>query len=235
MGRIVAGVIILLCGVVILLNTLGVTDLSIGDLFATFFWPVFFIAVGASFLTTRRPLSFGRLLAGVVLIALGLLYLGDQLNWFHVDIGDVWQLFWPVILILVGLNLLFGLNYKGRRRDPSFGTAGGGDQKWDLKGGDIWAVFGGVDLDLRNANIPEGETVLRPTAIMGSVQIIVPPNLAVVCKGTAAFGSLHFFGRNHGGILTTVQDQQGSTDGAGKVVYILCNSIFGSVKVYTRG
>jgi hypothetical protein len=234
MGRIIAGVIVLLCGVVVLLNTLGITDLSIGDLFSTFFWPVIFIAVGASFLVSRRPLSFGHLLTGLVFIVLGLLYLGDQLNWFHVAIGDVWQLFWPAVLILVGLNLLFGWNHRERRRESTKVPVGGGDQTWDLKGGEYWAVFGGVDLDLRNANIPDGETVLRPTAIMGSVQIIVPPDLTVVCKGTAAFGSLHFFGRNHGGILTTVQDQQGSTEGAAKVVYILCNSIFGSVKVYTR-
>lgn len=52
----------------------------------------------------------------------------------------------------------------------------------------VVAVFGGVNLDFRNAAFGAGETHLQITAVMGGVNIVIPPGLAVECDGTAIFG-----------------------------------------------
>lgn len=53
---------------------------------------------------------------------------------------------------------------------------------------DVWAVMGGVDLDFREAVIAPGVTEVKVHAIMGGVEIIVPPNVAVEAEGLAIMG-----------------------------------------------
>ncbi len=51
------------------------------------------------------------------------------------------------------------------------------------------AVMGSMELDLREALLGPGETVFTVTAVMGSVEVIVPPGLHVECSGSAILGS----------------------------------------------
>jgi predicted membrane protein len=46
----------------------------------------------------------------------------------------------------------------------------------EIKGGTLQAIFGGIELDLRKAHLPEGETVLNIEAIFGGVSLFVPDN-----------------------------------------------------------
>ncbi len=50
------------------------------------------------------------------------------------------------------------------------------------------AIMGGVDLDFREVELPPGVTEVKCTAIMGGVDIIVPPDLAVSCDGIGIMG-----------------------------------------------
>lgn len=52
----------------------------------------------------------------------------------------------------------------------------------------VLAVFGGIELDFRRAELPAGPFALDIRATFGGVQIIVPPNLAVEVHGSAIFG-----------------------------------------------
>jgi hypothetical protein len=53
---------------------------------------------------------------------------------------------------------------------------------------DVLALMGGVVLDFRDASLAPGVTEVRVIALMGGVQIIVPPSLAVEVTGTAVLG-----------------------------------------------
>ena len=46
-----------------------------------------------------------NLFPGVALITLGVLFLGEKLGWFHLDVTDFAR-FWPLLLILAGINLV---------------------------------------------------------------------------------------------------------------------------------
>jgi Domain of unknown function (DUF1707) len=51
---------------------------------------------------------------------------------------------------------------------------------------DIVAVFGGVDLDFREAILPGQEVVLKATAVLGGVSVVVPPEMRVIDDGGIA-------------------------------------------------
>ncbi len=52
----------------------------------------------------------------------------------------------------------------------------------------VWAVLGGVEIDLRQARMSAGVTEIEVTAIMGSVEIYLPPNVTVESTGMAFAG-----------------------------------------------
>lgn len=53
---------------------------------------------------------------------------------------------------------------------------------------EVRAFFGGIVLDLREAILPPGRTEIHVAAVMGGVQVIVPPSLPVEVSGTAILG-----------------------------------------------
>jgi predicted membrane protein len=50
--------------------------------------------------------------------------------------------------------------------------------------------MGGVELDFRDARLPPGETHVVAVAVMGGVEIIVPPGLAVTVRGLGILGGV---------------------------------------------
>ena len=52
----------------------------------------------------------------------------------------------------------------------------------------VLAVFGGAELDFREAVLPGKEIVLRATAVFGGLEVIVPPEMRVVDNGIAILG-----------------------------------------------
>jgi hypothetical protein len=52
----------------------------------------------------------------------------------------------------------------------------------------VLSLMGGTRLDLREARMPAGVVEMRVAAMMGGVQIIVPPQLAVEANGAAIMG-----------------------------------------------
>jgi hypothetical protein len=50
------------------------------------------------------------------------------------------------------------------------------------------AFWGGGDIDLREANFADGEVVINCVAIMGGIDVIVPPGIEVIVRGVGVMG-----------------------------------------------
>jgi hypothetical protein len=61
---------------------------------------------------------------------------------------------------------------------------------------DILTVFGGVDLDFREAVLPGREINLKVTCVLGGVDIIVPPEMRVIDSGFAVLGGRDITGES---------------------------------------
>ncbi|MDB4867373.1 MAG: hypothetical protein JWR03_1706 [Cohnella sp.] len=100
--RLFWGMVIIAVGVVFLLNQTGATTFDLGDLFKNF-WPVFIILFGVQGLLIQRAGGFWW---NPIVILVGIVFLGRNLGWFTWNVGDIFRLIGPVVLILFGINMI---------------------------------------------------------------------------------------------------------------------------------
>ncbi len=86
----------------------------------------------------------------------------------------------------------------------------------------VTAIFGNAEIDLREATMSPGVTELRVRAVFGNLEIIVPPELAVECDGTAVFANFE-----HHGVA-------GVADPERPLLRVVGSAVFGNVEVKVR-
>src|SRR5215831_19331389 len=189
-GRLIFGVVILALGLLWTLDNLGVMDSAP----IIRWWPSLLLLAGLARLTGIGARQ--QMVSGTVLSLAGLLLLGDALHVLHVR---VWAL-WPLAMIVIGAGLVVRSMRPSVRpqssADPQaelhlFTMMGGIVQKnisQAFRGGDVSAVMGGVQIDLRNA-VPAGpEVPLDVFAWWGGIDLTIPPDWRVVTEVTPIMG-----------------------------------------------
>ena len=192
-GNLIWGLLLIAIGVVIGLNSLGIADI---DLFFDGWWTLFIIVPSLIDLI-KEPTKTGNYIwlgVGTVLLlcAQGIL-----------NIEIVGKLIFPVILVGMGISVLLkdkvGKKVKEKIKklnedelEEYYATFSGqeinpkGDE---FEGASLNAVFGGIDLNLTDAQI-QNDTVINVTSVFGGVDIKVPSNVNVRVKSTSIFGGV---------------------------------------------
>lgn len=201
-GPVVIGVIFLVLGVALLLDTMRVVSFDVWGILHTW-WPSILSVWAIARLATRN----GSFLGNTILFAVGVLL---QLS--SLDIIDgFWSAFWPIIFIMSGLSLLRsslrrkgslsstqpsenaeGLPYERDFLEMSavMGASSTRVTSKQFKGGTVSSIMGGLEIDLRSAEIDGNVAVLEVTCVMGGVEIRVPPHWTVQVKGTPILGGI---------------------------------------------
>ena len=63
---------------------------------------------------------------------------------------------------------------------------------WKLDNESYFAFMGAAELDLRGAEIPEGESYLKLSALLGAIELKVPDDVNIICKNTSILEDLSF-------------------------------------------
>jgi hypothetical protein len=86
----------------------------------------------------------------------------------------------------------------------------------------VTSVLGNVELDLRDVVFAEGVTQIHLRAVLGNIEIVVPPNLPVECEGSGILASFAALSRMpaEGGV-------------AGPVLRIVGSAVLGNVEIRT--
>ncbi len=113
----------------------------------------------------------GQVTLAVVLIALGALFL--TANFLDINVG---RIFWPTLLVVVGLVLIFRPARLNAMFRP-FGLERLG--AWEVKNEELWMFVGEVELDYTQAQLPEGETRLRLGAFVADTDLRIPADVGV--------------------------------------------------------
>jgi Predicted membrane protein (DUF2154). len=226
-GRHLAGLVVILLGVVGLLNNFGITAISLGYVL-NLLWPLLLIAAGINLIKNRNS---GSLATGAIMLGLGALFLGRNTGLYMIDMSIFWQLFWPVIIILIGINILVKNDHNRGGNLAIMGAVDKGKEIWDLKSGEYTALLGGIDLNIRQANFTEKAVNLNLNAVMGSITLVVPEDTAIICKGTAILGGIDLLGRGTGGIFGSSVLEVGDPKTAAHLLKLNCTCIMGGIEI----
>jgi predicted membrane protein len=124
----------------------------------------------------------GQLILGGFLLFLGLVSLLSVL--FNIDFG---AFCWPIGLILVGVWLLVRPRFT-RSEGATFIRPIGDLQRrgtWQVSDQELWLIIGDTNLDFTEAIIPMGETTLRVSGFVGSVDIRAPHSIGLSVSSTS--------------------------------------------------
>lgn len=181
--RLIVGLAILALGALWTLDNLNLLESE--DF--TRWWPVVLIAIGVVQFVNRRTNRIGP----VLLMIAGVFLLAMSVGNYDFDLGDLI----PLAIALFGAKLVWDALARRSARAGipnddstvnSFAMMAG--VHWQstsraFRGGEVNAIMGGVELDLRNVEVKPGdEPVIDALAIMGGVDIFVPMGWKVVAS-----------------------------------------------------
>ena len=195
--RVLFGTFIIIIGALALLDNLHLFNARE----VLHFWPIAFIAFGALKIYQTRNAS--GYFVGAALIAAGVILTLQSMG----IVAFRWRDWWPVLLIAGGILVIFKglfgrrLAYHDRDVRSTAGSESHVDavavmsgnkmrnDSQDFRGGEITAVMGGVELDLRQASI-QGNATLRVFAMWGGIVIRVPGDWSVAANGVPLLGGI---------------------------------------------
>ena len=216
------GIILVIIGVIIGLNTIGITDIAI---FFDGWWTLVIIVPCFIGLFTNKDKTGNiiGLLVGVILL------LGMQ---NIIDFNLIWKLLLPSIIVIIGLSLIFKntfnskinneikkLNNKNTKNNEYCATFSG--QRIDFpneefKGATLNSVFGSITCDLREAKIKE-DVVINASSVFGGIDIIVPDDVNIKIKSNSIFGGVNNKKKNN-------EDKK-------YTIYVNASCLFGGVDI----
>ena len=203
--RLILGIFIVVVGVLSLVDNLGLLNTQ---QFLSF-WPTIFIILGVLKMTQARRTS--GFIFGAVLLGLGTLLTLQNLGYIIVH----WRDWWPVLIIAIGVSYMFkGTNSKKDSADSDYTgstmqnqanlvnsnadsieivaimsgskTSNGSP---NFQGGEITAIMGSAEVDLRNASI-QNEATIQILSALGGIEIYVPNDWTVVLNGVPILGGM---------------------------------------------
>jgi len=196
---------------------------------------------------------------GLLLVLLGIFWLLDNLN--YIDFWHVLDKWWPVLLILLGLDFLIRYNRRWtmpEHHTPPDTSGSGADgpttpspsgKKWAFErtnvfgdltlsfankpfdGGSVSNVFGDIEIDLRDAVMQPGESVLSVSGVFGDIDIIGLKGIPISVRGNVVFGDIRVFEEKRSGISNQIVNETPGYAQAVSKVRIYALQVFGEVRI----
>lgn len=226
------GIVLIIVGVIMILEKLNLIPDTVADLLIS--WQMLLVGIG--FLA----LIGGNRTGGTIMIVIGGFFMVPELITVP---HEVRKLYWPLILVAIGVALL--LRQRDNTSKPpiitgpiSGSSAENGQSTFDdfvifggreifinsqtLQSGKATSIFGGMEFDLRKANMAPGGAVIDCVSVFGGCGFKIPMDWNVRNEVTTIFGAF--------------TDKRGDTYNEryydpSKTIVIKGVSIFGGVEV----
>lgn len=188
--KLVIGIAVVLLGLALTLDNLGVVSSHA----ILRFWPLALIAIGIAKIRQAE----GSATAGYVLVVAGTLIQLMVLGGRHID-----ELIGPLIVVSAGIFIVLHA-LKGHRKIPPelqqssafvrgtaiFSAFKHRHQGAGFRGGELTALFGGFEVDLRTATMDGDSARVDAFVMFGGGEIRIPEGWEVQVQATALFGGV---------------------------------------------
>lgn len=193
--RALIGIIFIALGATLLISIFKIPIFGFYLPHLIFSWPLILIFLGILLMVSEKNRS-----TGVIMFGIGAFFLAR--NHFNLDWVFMMNVLIPAVLVLIGISMLFPRS--PIRRSRIHGSAedkgnvvddvnvfSGGDKfitAEAFRGGQVTCIFGGSELNFRNASLAPGENILDVTCIFGGCTLFVPEDWTLKVEATAIFG-----------------------------------------------
>jgi predicted membrane protein len=196
--------------------------------FTIFFdgWWTLFIIVPCAVSMMQNGFNMGSAFGFI----LGVMLLLDAQSVLPFDL--TWSLLFPAILVWIGLTIIFGGAFRRKNGDGAtvtssndifknssvFGSTATVYDRERFYGANLFCLFGGDELNLRNALVEENVSI-KSTVIFGGTDILVPDDVNVKITSTSVLGGVDDQTKHRG------------YDKSKPTVFINCVCVFGGAEV----
>ena len=185
--RTIIGLLIVAVGASFLLTNLNILPFDVG---IAQWWPLFIVAGGVVMLLS----DVRNYLWAMLVIGLGALL---QLKQFGIVDVNPWQLFWPAIIIVLGVSVMTSRGSSRGKiaasdREDVMAILSGSEvrvESKDFKGSRVTSICGGAMIDLRKAVIKK-EATIDVFAFWVGIEIIVPEHVMVKNNTSVIMGGV---------------------------------------------
>ena len=219
--NIILGIVLIIIGIILLLKAFGIANINI---FFDGWWTLFIIVPAIIGLITNKDKT-----GDIIALVIGVLLLLAARDLISFDL--LWKVFFPAVLILIGLSIIFKDMLSNKVRDEIAENAKTSDDSYaatfagqdinlsnqDFGGCNLDAVFGGIKLDLRDADIKDG-SLIKASAIFGGIDILVPDNVSVKIVSSSLFGGVG-------------DERHNKSNDHKKTIYVNATCLFGGVEI----
>lgn len=205
------GVIIALLGWNFLADNLGLFTISFGLLW-NIFWPLLLIYIGFKILFRNKKSRFR----------------------FDVDLDfekkrhDMEEVF---------KEDSDGQSPKKKRhtyKGSLIGDINMGRDRFELENMHLWNGIGDVDLDLRHAILPEGESKVLINGWIGDIDVIIPKDMPIYIEASVRIGSVRILDRYSAGVTKPHTYKSPGYDEATQKVHMIVELKIGDVMIVER-
>ena len=187
--KLILGIAIIVLGVAFTLDNFGV--LEVGSFWQ--YWPLIFVAVGGAKLADSRR-------TGAWVSASSWILVGVWWILYNLEVVDIHPIeLWPILLVFAGLFMVQRALRPAKKKSVSadadkltaYSMLSGVRRQSassDFRGGDLTAIMGGCEVDLRQAQISNGPAIVDVLAFWGGIDLQVPRSFTVQQEAVAMLG-----------------------------------------------
>jgi predicted membrane protein len=205
------GFILVLFGIFLLLDNMGIADF--GELIHDY-WPVILILWGISILTRRKRHS--RCQEPPLPLYQQQPPAQDQAYTAPPPTGN---------------NFSFTMDSDIIHQSEVFGDTQITANSQNFMGGSVSTVFGDCNIDLSKIKIAEGEHTLRVHTVFGDSRIILPPNSSFSISANSTFGDMYVKDQQKGGFSSYIYLTSQGYESATNKLKIVISKVFGDLIV----
>ena len=170
---------------------------------------------------------------GAYAVALGVLFLIDSLGLRRIGDAGLAEGAFALLLIAVGvLAVLAALRVRRfrRRLRRAIGHVRSAEG-WEVNDAVIQTVLGDIRLDLREAQLPEGDTSLTLLCWLGTIEVRAPRDLGLDVTAQAILGTVEVLDRREEGVIRDIHVQTPGYETATRRLQMRLSTVIGELVV----